>query len=245
MSYEHRSNVNIKRTPFPLKTVLGLILILGIIYFVSPSFLPSIFTKIAAPFWGLKEESTIKTSVDLENALITELQRENIELKAMLGRTGTSTPILAYIVKKPPFTAYDSFIIDAGTNNGVDTGDKVYAKGDVLLGEIVEVLGMSSKVKLYSTDGEKYNVFIADKDGAYNIQAPAVGKGGGAFEATLPRDVKIKEGDIVTIPNLKVSIFGIVNKVIADPARTFSTILFSQPVNIYEQKWVFIYKNNI
>lgn len=233
------------RKSIPLQGVFFVMLFVAVLYVLFPKLLPGIFTSVASPFWDFEKDirgGNITVSAELENSLISELLRENEELKSILGRTSSSTPILAYILKKPPFTAYDGLILDVGYDDGIDVGYKVYAVGDILLGEVTDTQSKTSKVKLYSSQGEKYDVSINDSAGEYTLTATALGRGGGTFEASLPRDIKVKEGDIITIPNLSPSVFGIVKEVIADPARTFSTVLFSQPVNIFEQKWVLIYR---
>lgn len=221
----------------PLKVAGVVVFVLILLYLFLPRFLPSLFTSIAGPFWGIEKNSLTKPELmfpELQNATLTELQKENGELKRLLEMRISSSSLVAYVLKRPPFSAYDAFIISAGSKVGVKNGAKVFAIGNVLIGEIAEVSPTTSKVKLYSSYGEKYEVFIGPK----NIQAAATGRGGGSFEVVLPRDVKIQEGDSITIPHLTTSVFGIVRKIIADPARAFSTILFSQPINIYEQKWV-------
>ena len=237
MSYEHKSNVHTKKIGWPIKIVSVIILLLVILYLFFPTLLSSFFASIARPFWAFEKdvrEGTAYMSPELQNATIITLQNENADLKKLLETRASSSSVVAYVLKKPPFSAYDTFIIDAGTDAGVENGDKVFAIGGVIIGEIAEATPFTSKVKLYSSHGEKYEVFI----GQANVQATATGRGGGSFEAVLPRDVKISEGDAVTIPHLTTTVFGVVKKVIADPARAFSTILFSQPINIYEQKWV-------
>jgi len=237
MSYEHRSNVRRNSFPVPLKIVGIFSAILILIYLVLPNLFSSIFTTLISPFW--RNTDKVNISIELQNSIIKELQNENIELKSILkANASTSAPHMYHIVKKPPFTVYDSYIIDIGKDTGVKPGDRVYAIGSVLLGEVVEISSNFAKVKLYSSYGEKFDVLIGKKD----IQASALGQGGGAFEVILPKDIKIAEGDIVTVPDLGTTVFGIVRNIKTDPARAFSTILFSQPVNIYEQKFVFIYK---
>ncbi|MDQ5893332.1 MAG: rod shape-determining protein MreC [Patescibacteria group bacterium] len=237
MSYEHKSNVQPKRIGLPIKIVSLIILILVVLYLFFPTLLSSFFTTIVRPFWGIEKnikEGTAFISPELQNATIIELQKENADLKKIFDTRVSSSSLVAYVLKKPPFSAYDTFIIDAGLDSGVKNGAKVYAIGKVIIGEVIDASPLISKVKLYSSYGEKFEVFI----GVDDIQATATGRGGGSFEAVLPRDVKIQEGDTVTIPHLTTTVFGIVKRVIADPARAFSTILFSQPINIYEQKWV-------
>src|SRR5574343_28397 len=235
-SYEHRSNIRSIKIKQPVFIVLILAFFIFLINTFAPNFFSSLFTTIVRPLWH--DEEKIGISYELRDALITQLQIENSELKKALNRSTASSTVIAYILKKPPFSAYDSYIIDIGTDHNIQIGDKAYSIGHVLLGEVKEINKSTSKVKLYSSYGEKFDVTIG-KD----VEATAYGMGGGSFEVSLPRDTKVQERDIVTVPNIKVSVFGIVNKVIIDPVKTFYTILFSQPVNIYEQKYVLIEKN--
>jgi len=239
MSYEHRSNVNRRGVPLTIKIISILIAILILVYIIFPKFLPSVVTAIVSPFWH--SETKDITNTVLQSAVVEELKKQNSELKEILNRNAsTSSMLLAYVVKKPPYTAYDSYIIDIGRESKVTVGDRVYAQGNVLLGEIVEINLNYAKVKLYSSYNEKYEVLVGPK----SIQATATGRGGGSFEVILPKESKIVENDIVMIPDLSPSVFGIVKNVSVEPARAFSTILFSQPINIYEQKWVEVYKKD-
>jgi hypothetical protein len=239
MNYEIKSSIRKSKFAGPLKVVTIIIIILVILHFIAPNLLPSFFTSIAKPFWniGIGDRPDISLlSIDGQNNIISQLQKENKELKEQLGRPILKNSLLAYILKKPPFTVYDSFILDVGTNQGVAIGDKVYSFGDILIGEILEVSPSVSKVKLYSSYGEKYEVLIGEK----NVQATATGRGGGSFEIVIPRDIKVAEDDSITIPNISNTVFGTIGEIIAEPARAFSTVIFSQPINIYEQKWVLI-----
>lgn len=238
MSYEHKSNVNVRNFSIPTKFFIFVIIFLLLLCIIFPRFVSGLFIKIAGPFWGIEKDiktEKIRVSIDLQNTTIQELEKENLVLKEIMDRNASSSPmILSYIVKKPPFTAYDSYIIDIGNNHNVKNGNKVYANCNVLLGEIVEINGVFAKVKLYSSYGEKFDVLIGKND----IEATATGRGGGAFEVVLPKDSRVQLGDSVLAPDLNVSVFGIVKNISIDPARSFSTILFSQPLNIYELKWV-------
>ncbi len=239
MSYELKSSIQRNKIGLPIKIVLLIVLFLVIVYFVAPNILSNTLLTIIKPFWSINRGETpdvATLSPSAQNILIRELQKENDDLKSALGRNEQNDFVLAYILKKPPFTAYDTFILDVGAEQGLKVGDKVYSSGNILIGDIAEVYHSTSKVILYSSSGTKYEVLI----GNTNIQATAIGRGGGTFETVLPRDVKIYEGDTVSVPDISNSVFGIVGKIIADPVRTFSVIIFSQPINIYEQKWVLV-----
>lgn len=240
MSYELKSSIKRNKFGWPLKVVSGIIFILVILHFVAPNFLTSIFAIIVRPLWNINAES--KTSLNQlsdnsKDIIISQLTKENNELKELMGRSISKKIVIGYILKKPPFTAYDSYILDIGTKDGITQGDQVYLNGNVLVGEVQDVFLNTSRVKLYSSYGEKYDILIGDK----NVQATAIGRGGGSFETVIPRDVKVAEGDIITIPNITNTVFGTVGKIIADPARAFSTVIFSQPINIYEQKFIQVY----
>lgn len=241
MNYELKSSIRRKKIALPIKITLLVTIVLVAFQFIFPTFLSSVVTAIVSPVWKVnipQYTGLDQLSDNVKDTMISQLKKENIELKEIMGRLINKNAVIAYIIKKPPFTAYDSFILDIGTNSRVKKGDKVYVQGNFLIGEIAEVFSDTSRVKLFSSYGEKYDVLIGDK----NIQATATGRGGGSFEVVIPRDLKVIEGDSVSIPNIMGSTFGIVGKVIADPARAFSTVLFSQPINIYEQKWVQIYE---
>jgi cell shape-determining protein MreC len=242
MNYELKSSIKTTKISLPIRIVTLIFVVLIALHFIFPVFLGNLFITVARPFWSfgnIEKPSTDELS-QLQNVVNTQLQKENIELKEMLGRKDPKNIVVAYILKKPPFTAYDSFILDIGSRGNIKIGNKVYSSTGMLIGEIDEVSNSTSKVKLYSSYGEKYEVLVGDK----NIQVTATGRGGGSFETVVPRDTKVKEGDTVIIPDISNAVFGVVGKIIADPARAFSTIIFSQPINIYEQKWVTVSTSN-
>jgi cell shape-determining protein MreC len=231
----------------PLKIVLILAVVLVVFYTLFPRVLPAVFLSLAAPLWKADAEARlgntsmeelrtsyadIAINTDKNNSLIAE----NDELKILLGRTTITKPLLATILKKPPFSAYDSFILDVGAPEGVAKGNRVYALGNIPIGQIAEVVGDTSRVSLYSSSGEKFDILI----GPSQIEATAIGKGGGNFEVSLPRDTKIKKGDLVHIPALSDNFVGTVDGIVSAPSEPFAKILFHQPVNMYEGRFVII-----
>ena len=239
MNYELKSSIKRNRISLPFKVMIVVILILFILHFIAPNFISNILMTFVRPLWIIDRNSNVKVSMllpETQNAIIAELKKENIELKNILNRKESKNVLLAYVLKKPPFTAYDSYIIDVGSNDGVKINDKVYASGNILIGKISEVNSNFSKVNLYSTYGNKFDILIGEN----NVEAVAMGSGGGTYMSIIPRDVKVAEGDTILIPDITNSVFGRIGKVIIDPARAFSTIIFSQPINIYQQKWVLV-----
>ena len=165
---------------------------------------------------------------------------ENTKLKEAYGRKVGGEQILSAILVKPGQTVYDTLIIDVGTGNtnSLAVGKKVYADGDILIGEIAEIYANTSKVKLYSSPGEKLSVIVTGKD----ITAEAVGRGGGNFEMSFPQNVDISKGTEVTLPGITPYLVGIVDSVISDSRDPLQKVLLRSPVNVQELKFVEVEK---
>ncbi len=239
MNYELKSSIKRNSISMPFKVVMIVLIVLIILHFLLPNLITNILMTFIKPLWSFNKDTTVSVVMllpETQNALIAELKKENLELKKILNRRDSDNLVLSYVLKKPPFTAYDSYIIDVGDKDGISIGDKVYASGNILIGTVAEVNMNSSKVNLFSSYGNKFDILIGNND----IEAQAIGNGGGSFTTIIPRDLKVSEGDIILIPDITNSVFGTVGKIIIDPARAFSTVFFSQPINIYEQKWVLV-----
>lgn len=173
-------------------------------------------------------------------ALNETLQAENDTLKDLLGRKEIkNNTVLASVLVKPPQTPYDMLIIDIGDDYGLKIGDKVIANANIYIGEVSEVNARSAKVTLYSTPGRKMSVVL----GLNSVTVEAVGIGGGNFNIFLPREVEVKEDDVIIIPAITSNVFGIVEKVNFKDKDSFQTVLFKSPVNISELSFVEVVKN--
>lgn len=255
MSYVLKSSPRGKdRFPLSLKIALAILAMVVILHIFFPTSFSTFFLSLARPFWNLEKEVKYGENFVNISELISEneqlkkklaenearylqvdlIYKENLEFKKIFDREREEDFVLAQILKKPPFSAYDIFVLDIGSKQEVEIGDRIYASGSVPLGEIVEVSTNISKAKLYSSSGEKYTVLIGDN----HIETTATGKGGGSFEASVPRDTKILKGDHVIIPSLFDSFLGTVQDIISIPSNPFSTVLFNQPLNIYELRFV-------
>jgi len=186
----------------------------------------------------INERLTIEQKLFLAGNLIALndiLQKENDNLKDLLGRKEIKqNTVLASILVKPPQTPYDLLTIDIGEDYQVKVGDKVTANSNVYIGEVSEVYPHSSKVTLYSTPGMKLSVVL----GASSVTAEAVGIGGGNFNIFLPREIEVKEEDVIVIPAITSNVFGIVEKVNFKDKDSFQTVIFKSPVNISELSFV-------
>ena len=227
----------------------------------APYFFPGLFSSIARPFWRaefsidsgslkspaalLSENESLRrqlTDATVRLATYQDLQNQNDELKTLMGRASSTPRVLAAILVRPPLAPYDEFIIDAGGDKHFSTTSIAYAPGNVPIGRVVEVLGQTSTVSLFSSPGLRYDVLV----GSTHIPATAVGQGGGQYSAQLPQAAKVSEGDMVIAAGAAASVsasaapLGIVTAVLRDPSAPFETVLFAPPINIYQLRWVLV-----
>ncbi len=227
--------------------IRGLILILvivGIVMLFAASLVLKTFSSIGQAFENglyavLPEGFRNSRNLEEENkaligqvAILTAanadrnvLANENERLKASLGREEKEKVVYAAIVKRPPGSPYDTFILDAGVEVGIQPGQKVIS-GTVLIGEIVEAGEGFSKAKLFSSPGNEFSGMLAG-----NIQIEAKGLGGGSFEVTLPIGASVSLGDSLTLPAISTKIFGLVQNITEKKDEGFKKILFSLPIN--------------
>jgi cell shape-determining protein MreC len=246
---------------FSFYILLGAAIVIFAANAIFPSFFPKFFTLIAYPLWKGEEAAMVggerifmsKKDLAEENRQLraklmeleektvyaVQIERENTELKEILHRTSAKNALLAVILEKPPRTPYDTLIIDVGEKENITVGSKVTIGGNILIGQVAEVNGPTSKVRLYSTAGEKVDVRI----GPSHIDTVATGRGHGDYEATLPREVKIAVGDHVVAPAITPLVFGNVVSIISDPASPFEKILFQVPFNLAELNFVEVLRN--
>lgn len=260
MNYPLRNSSKPRDKKWRAKVTVAVLLLSFIFLFSRAVAFRDFFNKIALPFWKTDSYATVKFSgffslIGSKNSLIAEnqklqeelnganaklslqkvVEKENADLKSLLGRNDSKIKVvLGVVLEKPSISPFDVIIIDIGRDKRVKKGDKVLYEGMIVIGQIEEVFEKSSKVKLYSSPGQKFTVFIGSK----SIQAEAKGLGGGSFMAKLPRGAEIIEGDAAVIPSISTSVFGFVEKIETESIDSFQNIFFKIPLNLTELKWV-------
>lgn len=246
MSYLHQSNRERDRLNRPTRITAIIIGLIVLVHVVFPEFFPSFVFRLLKPIWLVQHDVQVlrdpfaavaSSTPEVLKAENEFLKIENENLKAMLGRPNAHEEILAAILTTPPQSPYDTIIIDVGHDHGVQEGKDVYASS-TLIGRTIDVYDHSSKVVLFSSPGQTYDVLL----GTTSVQATAIGKGSGVYEAIIPREFKIVPGDPVVIPSLYGGLFGVVESVAIDPVRAFVTVYFKTPINIREIRWVTVKK---
>lgn len=174
-------------------------------------------------------------AIDARLANYEAVFNENEKIKEILLRKpGEKKMLLAGILGTQNKSLYDSLIIDAGSLQGLEVGQRVFAYGDVPIGTITDVFPESAKVALYSTSGQKMSAVLSGSDTFIEL----MGRGRGNFEVILPRDFDIVEGTLVLLPGLEPYALAEVVTVISDPRDPFKKALLKSPINILELKFV-------
>jgi cell shape-determining protein MreC len=208
------------------------------------------------PFWqlthgeGLSLSFVIKDKHRLEKK-IAVLEQERAELQIELSRVemfrqeneafknietnleGRQAKIAAILVK-PNHTLYDSMIIDLGSEDGIREGDLVLGFGSVALGKIVDVRSNISHVELF-TESPVASSFVHVPSSVF---VSAVGHGGGMITFTLPRDVTVAVGDLLSYPGRTGLLFGTIEHIKFDATDPVQTILAESAVNINQLQYV-------
>lgn len=260
MSYPLRNSSKPRNGKWRVKSAVAILLFATVFLFSRVDLFRGFLNKIALPFWKIDNYAVGKFSdffsvIGSKNSLVAEnrrleeeltkanaelsiqkvIEKENDDLKSLFERSDTKMKvILGVVLKKPVIYPFDIIIIDIGKTNGLQKGDKVLYGGVIAMGQIEEVFEKSSKVKLYSSPGQKFTVFIGSK----SIQTEAEGLGGGNFMVKLPKGVEVSEGDEAVVPGISTTVFGFAHKIETDPADSFQKIIFKIPFNLNELKWV-------
>jgi cell shape-determining protein MreC len=243
----------------PIIFAVAVTVALVFIQLLFPSVFTSTFSFLFSPLWSsknaivsnmtpqdqlIKENQTLQAKLSLYTDASSSVQAiidENDQLKSLLNRPfGAKDLVLASVLHRPPGAGYDYLVTDVGSSLDVAVGNPVYSSGSIAIGQVVEADPHSSKVELYSSSGENYDVLI----GTNHIPAVASGQGGGSFSASIARESGVSVGDEVIIPVISSSPFGFVDVVISNPAQPFERILFSSSVNPYQLDWLLVSVNS-
>lgn len=180
---------------------------------------------------GLKKENR---RLEIENLTVESLKEENQSLKEIVNYVeNTEDYITTKVLNRPPFSPYDTFIIDKGDAE-IYGGDEVYYLG-TLIGRITEEYVDTAVVKLNSSPNASNFVVVSDQS------FEAIGIGGGGFVMQLPKDFSISKGDVIFTNQKPV---GKVDSIETDETGAFQKIYFRYPFNINNIDFVEILRSN-
>jgi hypothetical protein len=131
------------------------------------------------------------------------------------------------ILSRPRWSAYDTFVIGAGSSERMNVGDKIFSE-KFILGEITEVYEHTSLVSLYSTAGKEINAQVSGK-----FPVTLFGNGGGTFVSDIASGTPVADGDGIFFNEMPESVFAVVESVV-DTGDGTTKVYSRLPVNIFE-----------
>lgn len=174
-----------------------------------------------------------------ENVSLETVKMQNAALKEQFDREeeqDTDNMILGRVLSRPPFSPYDTLIVDVGERNGIEAGMKVLASESTEIGTVTEVNATTAHVELYSSAGVRTPVEI-NGDGALYV---AEGQGGGKISAHIPRRVDVKNDDLLTVPSFNSRVIATVQETNTPETEPFTRAVGNLPINLFELTWVLI-----
>lgn len=167
------------------------------------------------------------------------LRAENESLKRMLGRETVSPRVLAAVIARPPFSPYDTLMLDVGSAEGVFEGALVSAGGGVVIGRTSQVEEHTARAVLFSAPGEVHQalVMLSAKGGSV-VPVSLSGQGSGSFKAEVPSGTVVSVGDSVVLPSIGSLFTARIEALEESRGESFITLYLRMPVNAQELRFV-------
>ncbi|HVZ75896.1 MAG TPA: rod shape-determining protein MreC [Candidatus Paceibacterota bacterium] len=191
--------------------------------------------SLAAENSALRAELA-STTIALQDRDLLYAQVE--DLQARLGRDESRPRTLAAVLMSPPVSAYDTLLLDAGSEQGVMQGDLVAAGGSVYIGRVTEVYPTTSRATLYSAPGETFEAVLTHTPGNAATPVSVAGQGAGSLSGEVPASTPVSIGDSVTLPGLGVELVARVTATENNAAQSFTTVYLQLPVNPFTLQYV-------
>jgi cell shape-determining protein MreC len=174
--------------------------------------------------------NSLEEQVALSNAL--QSQVASLQSLVHLAQTapGITAPVSSSFIASP----YGTFLIGAGSAQGIARGALALSSGGTVLGTVSNVGGDSATVtELFAPQ----NTVDAELDGT---PIPVRGVGGGNATAQAPASLAISAGDAVTAPEYGNRVIGIVGHTDSNPSNAAQEIYIGLPVNLSSISYVYV-----
>lgn len=251
MSQYNSLNRN-KTTPGSTLIRVGVIIISVVVLFIGVRVLVKTHAEVIIPLYPnvfdtnamsrralVAKVNELQTTLEANNARIdnvTILENENTQLKSELGRDPKPSGVLAHLLTVPNRSFYDTFVIDAGSVEGIRVDQQVYAFNTIALGVVSSVTEHSAVVTLFSAAGRETTGTAVGTD----VSVTLIGRGAGEYEVRMPRDVHFEIGSSIALQSIYPSVLATVQKIMTDPRDPFQRLLAKAPINLTALKWVIV-----
>lgn len=243
-SYRHNSRK-------PSRRWLGIALVTILLGMLFPWLISKISAVVLYPFhatstWVKTSDNVLPSYLRSKSELQAEVERlqaelatgataqtsfhrllqENMQLRSMARAGGEEERLVARVLARPDYLAYDLLQIDKGTSDGVVVGAPVYTGVDSIVGLIVHATPKYAFVDLFTSPGFESTAYIFGP----NVFAPIEGVGGGVARVKLPQGVPITPGQLVILPGVSNGVYGEIVSVQNEPTQPEQYGFISPPL---------------
>ncbi len=197
----------------------------------------------------LRENANLRREVirlRKENAVLTEAQNENANLRALLGLKKSSRldMIASEIISRKESTWFDTATINSGARAGVKKGWAVVTSGWRLVGQVLEVNTFSSRIVALADPNCAIGAMVQRSRSNGILQGQA---GDYLLLSYLPKEADIKVGDVIVSSGMgqvipKGLVIGRVAKVVRSEVMGSTKALVRPSIRIDSIEQVFLIK---
>ncbi len=244
-----------KRRTSYAKYVLLFVFCAGVV-FVFANFFRGFSYTIMVP--------TLNTSLAIERGLysltnskqsllnrVNNLESENAELRSKMidynlienensgfknSVVSRSDTVVASVIGKPSLAAYDTLVVKS--SDVVSYGFKAYTLSGIPIGDVTYFENGAGTVTLYSSPGVETLADITLNDAMSSVSVSMRGRGGGGFEAVVPKDIDIPVGSLATMPSLFGEPFAEVVKTVARDDTKDQVVYLRSVVNFQYLRYI-------
>ena len=162
-------------------------------------------TELQSRIQELEQKIASQNGMD---ATLKYVMLENEELQGLLGEV-PATRIVAGVIARPPYTPYDTVVIDRGSEDGIVLHAPVFHDGGTTVGYVKSVSAHSSFVTLFSSPGVETTVYVFGSQ----IFTTAYGEGGGVVRLSVPQGIVLEKGSPVILPSLDSGVLGTISEI--------------------------------
>ncbi|MEN9561365.1 MAG: hypothetical protein RIQ56_638 [Candidatus Parcubacteria bacterium] len=165
---------------------------------------------------------------------VSAIYDENAELKKLLSVVGDEKGMTASVLFSSAASPYGTFIIAAGSAEGVEDGSLVQTADGYIIGEIHGVNTHTSVVRELFAPGSTLPGVVGTTTIALE------GRGGGNARGQAVREANVSVGGIVKSQQVHGLPIGVVGEVLSDPGNTYTEVFVRYPVNLATLRYVYV-----
>ncbi len=185
----------------------------------------------------LEQELASQKGTDATLAFVTN---ENEELRTLLNASSTER-IGAGVIARPPYSPYDTILLDKGSDDGVVMHAPVYHGKGIAIGYVRQVFSQTALVTLFSSPDVETTVFVFGP----NLFTTAYGEGGGVVRLSVPQGITIEEGDVVVLPSIESGALGIISEIQSIPTEPEQHAFVTLPAPLQSLRLVAVGKSPV